>query len=185
MSLTPSNYNVLKKGMEAPEFELKGTDGEMHSISKHPDRKAYLVVFMCNHCPYVKPKMKYLKDLYDKYEKQGLMMFGINSNDTEAYGEDDFESMKKIAAEQKFRFEYLIDETQKVAKAYGATCTPDPFLFDGSLKLVYHGRIDDAHQKSHEEAATNELEEAVQQVLAGKEVTVKEEPSYGCNVKWK
>ncbi len=185
MSLTPSKYNVLKKGMKAPSFNLKGVDGEFHSLEKYPNKKAYLIVFMCNHCPYVKPKMSFLKYLHDEYESKGLQIFGINSNDTQAYGEDDFENMKRVAKEQGFGFPYLLDETQKVAKAYGAACTPDPFLFNSKLELVYHGRIDDAHGKPHEEATTNELEEAIQQVLEGKKVSVKEQPSYGCNVKWK
>lgn len=185
MVLTQSNYSVLKKGSTAPDFDLPGTDGKMHSISRHPGKKAYLVVFMCNHCPYVIPKMKYLKELYDKYEGKGLMMFGINSNDTQAYGEDDMPHMKKVANEMGFRFEYLFDQTQNVARSYGAACTPDPFLFDANRKLVYHGRIDNTHKEPHEKASTNELEEAIKQVLEGKAVTVKEEPSMGCNVKWK
>ena len=185
MTLTQSNDSVLKKGSTAPEFDLPGTDDENHSLEKYSGKKAYLIVFMCNHCPYVKPKMNYLKELQDKYAEQGLILIGINSNDTEAYGEDDFEHMKQVALEKEFKFPYLFDETQEVAKSYGAACTPDPFLFDENKKLVYHGRIDDAHQKSHEQASTNELEEAVKQVLEGKEITVDEQPSMGCNVKWK
>ena len=112
-------------------------------------------------------------------------MFGINSNDPQAYGEDDFENMKAVARQQGFGFPYLLDGIQDVARAYGAACTPDPFLFDAQMRLVYHGRIDDAHMKPHEAAKTNELEEAIAQALAGKAVSVKEEPSFGCNVKWK
>tara|TARA_Y100000310_G_scaffold345709_1_gene468621 strand:+ start:23043 stop:23603 length:561 start_codon:yes stop_codon:yes gene_type:complete len=185
MTLTPSRYDVLKKGDIAPEFNLPGTDGENHSLGKHSGKKAYLIIFMCNHCPYVVPKFRYLKELFDNYEDKGLIVIGINSNDTDSYGEDDFEHMKQYSKEEGFRFPYVLDETQEIAKKYGAACTPDPFLFDKDLKLVYHGRIDDAHQETHEEAKTNELEEAIQQVLEGKEVTIKEEPSLGCNVKWK
>lgn len=185
MVLTQSNYTVLKKGSKAPDFNLPGTDGKSHSLAEAEGAKAVLVVFMCNHCPYVKPKMKYLKELYDRHAPKGLAMLGINSNDTQAYGEDDFPHMKQVAKEQGFKFPYLLDETQEVARQYGAACTPDPFLFDSQLKLVYHGRIDDAHQQPHESAKSSELEEAVKQVLEGKKVTVKEEPSMGCNVKWK
>ena len=185
MTVTPSNYSVLKNGSMAPEFDLPGTDGKRHSLADASGKKAVLVVFMCNHCPFVKPKMRHLKGLYDKYASRGLGMFGISSNDQLAHEEDNFGNMKKIAREQGFNFPYLLDETQEVAKSYGAACTPDPFLFDSETRLVYHGRIDDAHQKPHEAAKTNELEEAVQQALAGKKVRVKEEPSYGCNVKWK
>ena len=185
MTVTPSNYSVLKKGSKAPDFKLPGTDGKTHSPSDAQGKKAMLVVFMCNHCPFVKPKMKYLKELFDRHEKNGLAMVGINSNDTEAYSEDDFGHMKQTAEEQSFNFPYLLDQTQNAARSYGAACTPDPFLFDSEMKLVYHGRIDDCHKEPHGKAKTNELEEAVKQVLAGKNVTVKEEPSYGCNVKWK
>ncbi len=185
MTVTPSNYTVLNKGSPAPEFKLPGTDGKLHSLKDFSGAKACLVVFMCNHCPFVKPKMKCLKELFGKYQGKGLAMFGINSNDTQAYGEDDFNNMKRVAKEQGFKFPYLLDETQETARAYGAACTPDPFLFDAGMRLAYHGRIDDAHEQPHERAKTNELEEAVKQVLAGQEVAVKEEPSYGCNVKWK
>jgi|SRR3989344_2062258 len=185
MTLTYSNYNILKQNSIAPKFNLPGTDGKNHSLELYPGKKAYLVVFMCNHCPYVQPKFAYLKNLYKNYKEKGLMVFGINSNDIEAYGEDDFEHMKEYAKKHEFGFPYLLDETQKAAKNYGAACTPDPFLFDANKKLVYHGRIDDAHKMAHESASTNELEEAIQQVLGGKQVTVREEPSLGCNVKWK
>jgi len=184
MTVTPSNYSVLKKGSHAPNFNLPGTDGKTHSLQARP-AKAFLVVFMCNHCPFVKPKMEYLKELFDNYSPKGLVMFGISSNDTEVYNEDDFEHMKIVAKEQGFNFPYLLDETQEVARAYGAACTPDPFLFDSEMKLAYHGRIDDAHQQPHSAAKTNELEEAVKQIIEWKKITVKEEPSYGCNVKWK
>ncbi len=185
MVVTPSNYSVLKKSSIAPDFSLQSVDGKKYSLPKKGEKKAVLVVFMCNHCPYVKPKMPFLKKLYDSYEKKGLAMFGINSNDTNAYSEDDFENMKRVSKEQGFRFPYLIDETQQTAKAYGAACTPDPFLFDSDLKLVYHGRIDDAHMQPHEKAKTNELEEAIKQLLEGKSPNIKEEPSIGCNIKWK
>ena len=185
MTLTPSNYSVLKKGDSAPEFELPGTDGKKHSLAQYAGKKAYLVVFMCNHCPYVKPNMPYLKELQDRYAGKGLQVFGISSNDTNAYPEDGFEMMKKVSKEKGFGFPYLLDESQGVARAYGAACTPDPFLFDSQKRLVYHGRIDDAHGAPHESAKTNELEEAVKQALEGKKASVKEEPSFGCDVKWK
>ncbi len=185
MTITPSNYTILRKGSIAPDFLLQGTDGRGHSIQNYSGKTAYLVVFMCNHCPFVKPKMKYLKELQDKYASKGLQIFGINSNDTDSYEEDDFEHMKIVAREQGFEFPYLLDETQNVAHSYGAACTPDPFLFDSKMRLVYHGRIDDAHKEPHELAKIHELEDAIKQVLAGEKVSIKEEPSYGCNVKWK
>lgn len=185
MALTPSNYSKLPKGSNAPDFDLPGVDGKNYSPGSFKNKKALLVVFMCNHCPYVKPKMPYLKELYDRYESKGFAMAAINSNDTKAYGEDDFGHMERVAEEMGFRFPYLLDETQNVARAYGAACTPDSFLFDSNQRLAYHGRLDDAHGKPHSQAKTNELEEAIVQLLAGNSVTVKEEPSFGCNVKWK
>ncbi|MBI4210106.1 MAG: thioredoxin family protein [Candidatus Diapherotrites archaeon] len=185
MTITPSGYSVLREGNTAPDFSLPGIDGKTHSLMETKGAKATLVIFMCNHCPFVKPKMPYLRAIHEKYAGKGLAMFAINSNDQNAYPEDDFAHMKETAKAQGFSFPYLLDESQEVARAYGAACTPDPFLFDAGFGLVYHGRIDDAHKEPHEKAKTNELEEAVKQVLAGKEVTVKEEPSYGCNVKWK
>ncbi|HID72955.1 TPA: thioredoxin family protein, partial [Candidatus Micrarchaeota archaeon] len=101
------------------------------------------------------------------------------------YPDDSFENMKLIAEQHKFNFPYLFDETQEVAKEYGATCTPDPFLFDKDFKLVFHGRFDDAHGKFHEDGRTSEMEDAIQQLLAGKEVDVPQEPSLGCSIKWK
>ncbi len=182
MVLTYSKYNVLKKGDKAPGFELKGTDNKMHSL-KEFEGKSILIVFMCNHCPYVKPKFDYLNELQEKYEKF-LQVIGINSN-SEVVEEDSFENMKEYAETGKFKFLYLSDPTQETAKKFGAECTPDPFLFDSSHKLVYHGRFDDTHMYEHEEGNTAELEEALQQLIEGKKVSVKEEPSCGCNIKWK
>jgi peroxiredoxin len=138
---------------------------------------------MCNHCPYVQPKFSYLKELQKKYE-ENLVIIGINTN-SEVVEEDSFENMKEYYKKFNFNFVYLDDSTQEVAKKYGAECTPDPFLFDAEQKLVYHGRFDDAHMQAHHRAKTKELEEAIEELIAGKEVTVKEEPSCGCNVKWK
>ena len=185
VSLTPSNYSVLQKGASAPVFSLRGTDDKTHSLSEFKNAKVVLVVFMCNHCPYVKPKVEKLVKLQQTYSQKGLAIVGINSNDTGQYPEDSFENMKKFVQQKKINFVYLIDETQSVAKAYGAACTPDPFLFNQNHELVYHGRIDDAHGQPHAKASTNELEEAIIQLLNTGKVTVAPEPSYGCNVKWK
>jgi len=182
MTLTYSKYNKLKKGDKAPEFSLKGTDGKIHSLEKFKG-KNLLIVFMCNHCPYVQPKFDYLNTLQEKY-RELLFVVGINSN-SEVVEEDSFENMKEYAQTGKFKFVYLDDPTQKTAKAFGAECTPDPFLFDSEQKLVYHGRFDDAHMYEHEEGNTAEIEEALQQLIEGKKITVKEEPSCGCNIKWK
>ncbi len=182
MVLTYSKDTMLKKGDSAPEFSLKGTDDKEHVLSEFGG-KNLLIVFMCNHCPYVQPKFSFMNELQEKY-KENLQVIGINTNSA-VVDEDDFESMKEYSEKFKFKFLYLDDNTQETAKKYGAECTPDPFLFDSKHKLVFHGRFDDAHMQAHWKAKTNELETAIQQLVAGKEVTIKEEPSCGCNVKWK
>lgn len=185
MALTASSYKVLNRGSFAPEFKLRGTDGKMHSLADFKGKKAVLVIFMCNHCPYVQPKMEYFMKLQKEYETKGLQVVGINSNDTMKYQEDNFENMKKWARDKGFNFPYLYDETQEIARSYGAECTPDPFLFDFQMKLQYHGRFDDAHGKPHQEGKTAEMEEAIKQVLERKEITIETLPSMGCNIKWK
>ncbi|MBN1169630.1 thioredoxin family protein [Candidatus Micrarchaeota archaeon] len=182
MTLTYSSYRKLGRGDSAPEFDLPGTDGRSHSLSEFRG-KPVLIIFMCNHCPYVVPKLAYFIELQNKYPE--LQVIGINSNDSDNYREDSFEKMKEYSEKYSFNFIYLFDESQETAKAYGAECTPDPFLFDAGLKLVYHGRFDDAHGKKHEEGKTSEMEDAVRQLLEGKEVTVQALPSCGCNIKWK
>ncbi len=185
MTLTASSYKVLSKDSSAPDFSLPGVDGRTYSLADFEGKKALLVIFMCNHCPYVVPKMDYFVELQKRYGSDGLQVVGINSNDARNYPEDSFDKMKEYAEEHGFNFPYLHDETQEIAKAYGAVCTPDPFLFDKELKLQYHGRFDDAHGKPHSEGKTSEMEDAIKQVLAGKEVAVETLPSIGCNVKWK
>ena len=186
MTLTPSSYKVLNQGDRAPEFsELIGVDGKEYSLSNFKGNKALLIIFMCNHCPYVYPKFDYFVELQEKYKEQGLQVVGINCNDPVNYPKDDFEHMQEVAAEHKFNFIYLIDETQDSARNYGAVCTPDPFLFNSEMKLAYHGRFDNAHGKSHDEGETSEMEDAIKQVLSGQEVTVEFLPSLGCNIKLK
>ncbi|MBI4043824.1 MAG: thioredoxin family protein [Candidatus Diapherotrites archaeon] len=185
MALTSSSYKVLQRDSPAPGFSLPGIDGKTHSLKDFADRKAFLVVFMCNHCPYVQPKISKLVELHEKHAQKGLGMIGINCNDVSKYPDDSFENMKRFSMERGIKFPYLLDESQQSARSYGATCTPDPFLFDARQMLAYHGRIDDAHGQPHSMAKTNELEEAIQQTLAGKEVTIQTLPSMGCNIKWK
>jgi peroxiredoxin len=125
----------LKKGDIAPEFELLGIDDKKHTLKDYENYKGFLVIFMCNHCPYVKAKVDALNELYEKCG---------NSNDSMDYPEDSFDAMKQTAKEKKFQFDYLVDETQEIAKKYGAMCTPDPFLFNSKKELVFHGKIDNA-----------------------------------------
>lgn len=183
MVLVSSRYDILKRGERAIDFALQGIDGKIYSLANFSKANALLIIFMCNHCPYVKPKMDYFVEL-QKHYSPGLQVVGINPNDPTDYPEDNLDGMKQTAREQEFNFPYLIDEKQKIAIEYGAICTPDPYLFNEKHELSYHGRFDDAHKLSHNEAKTSELEDAIKQVLAEKEVTVPTMPSMGCSIKW-
>ncbi len=172
----------LKTGDKAPDFSLKGTDDKMHSLTDY-NQKGLLVIFMCNHCPYVKAKIEAIKEIHDKFKDQ-ISLVGINSNDSEKYPDDSFESMKTIADEKGMAFDYLVDETQETAKKYGAVCTPDPFLFDSDRKLVFHGRIDDA---MNPDAVANEkvMINNIEKFLNGEKIEKDFDPSIGCSIKWK
>jgi peroxiredoxin len=174
----------LKIGERAPDFTLKGVDGRMHSLEEFKGAKAVLVIFMCNHCPYVKAKLEVIKGLAEKYADKGLIVIGINPNESDNYPEDSYENMVRVAREKEFNFHYLHDETQEVAKAYGAVCTPDPFLFDWDFKLVYHGRLDNALSPG-QVASQHDMEEAIEGVLSGEKVEKEFLPSMGCSIKWK
>ncbi|ADJ14882.1 thioredoxin family protein [Halalkalicoccus jeotgali] len=185
MALQKSDSD-LERGDRAPEFELPGTDGKTHSPEEFADREALLVVFTCNHCPYAKAKIEPLNELGREYEKVAVV--GINANDAEEYPEDSFDRMKELVADGSIGYDaYLRDESQAVARAYGAVCTPDPFLFrreNGEFRLAYHGRVDDAHDPDAE-PSEHDLREAIEQLLAGEAVSVEERPSRGCSIKWR
>ena len=172
----------LKTGDTAPDFSLKGVDDKIHSLNDYT-QKGLLVIFMCNHCPYVKAKIEAIKEIHDKFKDQ-ISLVGINSNDSEKYPDDSFESMKTIADEKGMAFDYLVDETQETAKKYGAVCTPDPFLFDSDRKLVFHGRIDDA---MNPDAVANEkvMINNIEKFLNGEKIEKDFDPSIGCSIKWK
>ncbi|HLC65435.1 MAG TPA: thioredoxin family protein [Candidatus Nanoarchaeia archaeon] len=174
----------LKIGDKAPDFCLKGVDDKVYSLKDFKNEKALLVVFMCNHCPYVKAKFEVIKGIASKYKDRGLVVVGINSNESINYPDDSFENMKKAAKEKKFNFAYLYDETQETAKDYGAVCTPDPFLFDSNMKLVYHGRLDNAMSPG-ETATSHDMDDAVDALLKGRPISKGFLPSQGCSIKWK
>ncbi|MDP6547385.1 MAG: thioredoxin family protein [Candidatus Woesearchaeota archaeon] len=183
MSLIESIYSKLKKGEKAPDFTLPATDGKTYSLDDFKDAKAILIVFMCNHCPYVKPKLNELKRITSDYKDKGLIVLGINSNEDENYPDDSFENMKKVVEEKGINFIYLRDETQETAKDYGASCTPDPLLFDSNLNLIFHSRLDDTH--GEEAANKHEMHEAIGQYLENGSISLTEQPSLGCSIKWK
>ena len=173
----------LKAGDVAPDFELLGIDDKKHSLDEYTNHKGILVIFMCNHCPYVKAKVDALNELYDKFGKE-IAIIGINSNDSTDYPEDSFEAMKETAKEKGFGFDYLVDETQEIAKKYGAMCTPDPFLFNNKKELVFHGRIDNA-MKPDDEATEKTMINNMAKLLAGEKIEKDFDPSIGCSIKWK
>jgi peroxiredoxin len=176
---------TLQRGDEAPDFELEGTDGERYSLDSFADHDALLVVFTCNHCPYAKAKIDVLNELAADYDEVAVV--GINPNDAEEYPEDSFERMVEVVEDGTVRYDaYLRDESQDVAAAYGAACTPDPFLFaneDGTFRLAYHGRLDDA-PNPEDEPTHIEIRDAIDAVLAGEAVDIDPEPSRGCSIKW-
>jgi len=173
----------LKTGDAAPDFSLMGIDDKMHSLERYVGSKGLLVIFMCNHCPYVMAKIDAIKQIHEKF-KESIALVGINSNDSTEYPDDSFENMKKIADEKGMKFDYLVDEKQDVAKKYGAICTPDPFLFDQNRKLVFHGRIDNA-MNPDDTATENTMQENIEKYLAGEKIEKDFDPSIGCSIKWK
>ena len=183
MALTPSN--MLDLGTPAPHFRLPNTQGRLLSPDDFKDAKALLVVFMCNHCPYVKHIRSALAAFAREYQPKGLAMVGINANDAANYPDDSPEKMVDEVAAAGYSFHYLYDETQETAKAYRAACTPDFFLFDKDRKLVYRGQFDDSRPGNNIPVTGKDLRAAVSAVLAGKEISGDQQPSIGCNIKWK
>ncbi len=175
----------LSAGDEAPDFELPAAGGGTYTLAEFADYDALLVVFTCNHCPYAEAKVDELNHLAGAYD--GLAVVGINPNDADAYPDDSIERMKERVAAGEIRYTaYLRDESQAVAKRYGAVCTPDPFLFEGdddAFRLAFHSRVDDA-MSPDEEPQRYEMREAVEAVLAGEEIPVAATPSRGCSIKW-
>ncbi|VAX22316.1 Alkyl hydroperoxide reductase and/or thiol-specific antioxidant family (AhpC/TSA) protein [hydrothermal vent metagenome] len=183
MSLTPST--MLQLGTKAPDFSLPDTTGKIVSLNDFAGSKALLVMFICNHCPYVKHISEGLADMANDYLPKGVAVVGINSNDAETYTEDSPEKMKKEAELAGYTFPYLYDATQEVAKAYNAACTPDFFLFDDNRKLVYRGQMDDSRPENRLPVTGKDLRGAMDFILAGKPVPADQKASIGCNIKWK
>ena len=183
MVLLESEKLTLKTNDTAPNFELLGIDDKKHSLDDYTDYKGLLVIFMCNHCPYVKAKIDAIKEVHEKF-RDNIALVGINSNDSTKYPDDSFESMKTVAKEKGMKFDYLVDETQEIAKKYGAVCTPDPFLFDSERKLIFHGKIDNA-MNPLETATEKTMINKIQKFLDGKKIKKSFDPSIGCSIKWK
>ena len=184
MSLTPSN--MLPLGTKAPEFSLLDTvSGNTYNLNTLKGLKATVILFICNHCPFVKHVNAQLAQLAKDYKSKGVNLVAISSNDAENYPEDGPGLMKQNAIENDFIFPYLYDQTQKVAKDYDAACTPDIYAFDAALKLVYRGQLDNSRPGNGIPATAEDLRHALDCVLEDKDNTQTQKPSMGCNIKWK
>lgn len=191
MALTTSES--LPLGADSPDFALPDTDGKTVALADFKDRKALLVMFICNHCPYVKHVMDGLTKLADDYLPRGVGIVAISSNDAAAYPEDSPQKMKELKARLGWSFPYLHDESQEVAKKYRAVCTPEFFVFDAQRKLVYHGQFDDTRPTRissgnyrHEAQATGaDVRAALDAALAGRGALPDQKPAAGCSIKWK
>ena len=182
MVLTPSAMVAL--GTPAPDFALPDTDGRTVRRSDFAG-KPLLVIFLCNHCPYVKHVANDLAQVAAKYMAKGVAVVGINSNDVANYPDDSPENMKLERKRRGYTFPYLFDESQAVAKAYQAQCTPDFFLYDASHRLQYRGQMDDSRPGNGKPITAADLTAAVDAVLAGTRAPQPQKPSMGCNIKWK
>jgi len=177
--------SMLPLGTTAPDFSLPDTQGKKVSLSDFQAAPVLLVIFMCNHCPFVIHIREKLVELVKKYQQAGVAVVAINSNDVENYPEDSFEKMAEYARKYGYTFDYLFDESQEVARSYDAACTPDFFLFDKERRLVYRGQLDDSRPQSGIPVTGADLTAAIEALLAGEEVTQDQKPSLGCNIKWK
>jgi len=172
-------------GAVAPAFSLPDCRGGTVSLDDFKQTPAFLVIFMCNHCPYVKHVQKALAALVKEYQARGVAVVGISSNDISSHPEDSPENMAKVAREIGYTFPYLYDESQEVAKAYKAACTPDFFLYDGKRKLVYRGQMDGSRPGNNIPVTGSDLRRALDAVLASKAVPADQRASLGCGIKWK
>jgi len=177
--------NMMPLGTPAPDFSLPDPAGESHGLDDAAGAPVLVVAFICNHCPYVKHIAPALAEVTSRMIDRGVAVFGINPNDAEAYPDDSPEQMDREAAVHGYRFPYLVDADQSVAKAYGAACTPDLFVFDAERQLAYRGQFDSTRPSSDDPATGFDLESAVDALLNGEPVPEPQLPSMGCSIKWK
>jgi peroxiredoxin len=183
MALTPST--MLPLGTAAPDFSLPDTHGKIVSPADFKSAPALLVLFICNHCPYVKHIRAGLAGLGREYQKRGAAIVAISSNDVQTHPQDGPEKMKEEARAAGYVFPYLYDETQAVARAFHAACTPDIFLFDNNRRLAYRGQFDDSRPGNGRPVTGRDLRAALDAVLAGRPAPEPQIPSVGCNIKWR
>lgn len=175
---------MVPLGTAAIDFKLPGVDGEEYSLESFSGDSVLVIIFMCNHCPYVKAVIQRLIDLQQEVSDQGVRLVGINCNDAEKYPDDSFESMKSVSKEWGMNFPYLFDESQEIARKYNAVCTPDIYVYGEERKLLYRGRIDDNWEKP-DQVTQRSLKQAIDCILAGQKVSEEQIPSMGCSIKWK
>lgn len=184
MALTESK--MLHLGTEAPDFTLIDTvSGKQKSLAELKSSVATVVMFICNHCPFVKHVQHELVKLANDYQAKGINFIAISSNDVEHYPDDAPAKMSQVAEQLHYPFPYLYDESQAVAKAYQAACTPDFYIFDKTLKLVYRGQLDDSRPGNNIPVTGKDIRAALDNILAGKPLSEEQKPSIGCNIKWK
>ena len=178
--------SMIPLGTVAPDFTLKDTlSGEIKTLAELQSDVATVIMFICNHCPFVKHIRTQLAALGKEYQAKGVAIIAINSNDVQTYPDDSPENMKIEAETHDYTFPYLYDETQEVARAYKAECTPDFFVFDANLACVYRGQLDDSRPGNGIEVTGIDLRSAIDCVIAGQSVNPEQKPSIGCNIKWK
>ena len=175
---------IFKIGDKAVDFSLPGVDGKVYSLNDFKNKKILVIIFMCNHCPYVQAYIERMKAVQNDYGVKGVQVAGINSNDEINYPGDSFEKMIEFNKNRKLNFPYLRDEDQTVASAYGAQCTPECFVFDAERKLRYHGRIDDNY-KDENAVKTYDLRNAINALLHNQKVVIELTPAIGCSIKWR
>ncbi|GGG59507.1 thioredoxin family protein [Bizionia arctica] len=184
MANTPSN--MIPLGTQAPDFNLIDTVSEnQYSLNELKGINATVIMFLSNHCPFVKHVSKEISDIAKNYKSGGVNFIAISSNDVENYPEDSPEKMKQNAIDEGFIFPYLYDKSQKIAKAYDAACTPDFYVFDQDLKLVYRGQLDDSRPGNKIPSTGTDLRHAILCLIDKKENTRTQKPSIGCNIKWR
>lgn len=184
MARTPSVMTPL--GKKAPGFTLPDTvSGKNVSLERVKGATATVIMFICNHCPFVKHVNAELVKLGNDYKNKGISFIAISSNDVVAYPQDGPEEMKDVATQLHYPFPYLYDASQEVAKAYEAACTPDFFIFDGGLSLVYRGQLDDSRPGNDKPVSGADIRHALDHLVAGKQVPEAQKPSIGCSIKWK
>ena len=183
--MAATESKMLALGTCAPVFSLPDAAGKLHSLTATDHAPASLIMFICNHCPFVKHVRSELANLGSDYQAQGVLVIAINSNDATSYPGDNTENMLIEAETWGYSFPYLVDDQQTVAKNYQATCTPDFFVFDGEQKLVYRGQLDDSRPSNSEPVTGRDIRAALDAVLADRQVPDVEKPSIDCSIKWK